>query len=501
MKKSVLTPMGLLAASALALTACGGGDSNGSGDGDAPAKIGWMAMLHSSTTPPPDGLIESELQDYTGVDIQFQWVPDASKEEKINAAIASDSMPELVSLTQVNSSAVRNALASGMFWDVEPYLSDYENLAAIPEETIESARVSGGLYGVPIQKHLARYGVMVRQDWLDNLGLEVPHTLDELRDVARAFTEDDPDGNGKDDTYGFYERAESYTLGFRMISGYFGAGNYFEIDDEEQVVPSYTTDAHRDAVEWFADIYDNGWMNPDFVTLQKQNHIDGFLTDKGGIMIAPLSSAADYYRAASNVNPDTTMKWAIINDMTHGDVPRRILSDTNGGMGGWLAIPKSKVEDEDQLRVILKFINDLLDEKPFELMTIGIEGQHWELDENDAVIRIDEDKFATEVNPFTPVRPSDIVTTYKGVLPEQNEGNEAIAENADYVVLNVAQPLISETYDTKWSMISQNVNDAFNKYVSGHISLDEYDAIIEEQYGLGVDEIIAEFTAEYEKTK
>ncbi|MFS6554331.1 hypothetical protein VPJ68_02290, partial [Parabacteroides distasonis] len=36
----------------------------------------------------------------------------------------------------------------------------------------------------------------IRQDWLDNLGLEMPHTIDELYDVLTAFKEQDANGNG-----------------------------------------------------------------------------------------------------------------------------------------------------------------------------------------------------------------------------------------------------------------------------------------------------------------
>ncbi len=42
----------------------------------------------------------------------------------------------------------------------------------------------------------------IRQDWLDNLGLEVPRTWDEMAAVAEAFVTQDPDGNGEDDTIG-----------------------------------------------------------------------------------------------------------------------------------------------------------------------------------------------------------------------------------------------------------------------------------------------------------
>src|SRR5690625_7257205 len=68
--------------------------------------------------------------------------------------------------------------------------------------------------------------------------------------------------------------------------------------------------------------------------------------------------------------------------MTYGDVPRRIVSDTNGGMGGWLAINTQTVESEDDLREVLGFIDSLLDEEPFTLMTQGIEGEHYEVDDD-----------------------------------------------------------------------------------------------------------------------
>ena len=42
-----------------------------------------------------------------------------------------------------------------------------------------------------------------RQDWLTKLNLQVPTTVDEYYNVATAFASQDPDGNGKKDTYAF----------------------------------------------------------------------------------------------------------------------------------------------------------------------------------------------------------------------------------------------------------------------------------------------------------
>lgn len=484
-------------AAALALTACGSSGDGGSEGGGDSGPLTWMAMLHTPTTPDPDGPIHEALVEYTGTDFEMQWVPDASKEEKINAALASGTLADLTSLTQIDSTTVRNALTSGMFWDVEPYLSEFDNLSQIPEATIDVARVDGTLYGVPFQKPIARYGVLVRQDWLDNLGLEAPHTLDELADVARAFTEDDPDGNGEDDTTGFIERAESYGLSFRVLAGYFGAGDRFQLDDSGNIVPAFTTDAWKEAMEWYRGIYENGWMNQEFVTMQKDNQRDAIARGEGGIVITGLFEARGYLELAESIDPDTPMAWAQINDMTAGDVPRRIVSDTNGGMGGWLAINTQTVESEDELREVLGFIDSLLDDEPFTLMTQGIEGEHYEVDGDGVYSRINQTEWEQEVQPYASSRPADNVIIFKSDNEYVNRANELMAENADYAVTNPAQSLTSETYDRQWSTIDQTVMDAFNRYIVGDLDMAGYEAAIESTRSQGLDDIITEFTESY----
>ena len=65
-----------------------------------------------------------------------------------------------------------------------------------------NASIDGKTYATDRARALGRNGVTIRKDWLENLGLEEPKTIDEFYNVLKAFTKDDPDGNGKDDTYG-----------------------------------------------------------------------------------------------------------------------------------------------------------------------------------------------------------------------------------------------------------------------------------------------------------
>ena len=482
-------------AAALALTACSGGGEGGSDDGP----ITWMSLLHTPTTPDPEGEIHEQLEEVTGADFEIQWVPAASSTEKVNAALSAGELPDIIFLDNIRGTTVRNALTSGMFWDVEPFLSEFDNLSQIPEATIDVARVDGGLYGVPAQKPLARYGVLVRQDWLDNLGLDEPHTVEELAEVARAFTHDDPDGDGQDNTTGFIDRSESSQLGFRILSGFFGAGDRFQLDDEGDLVPAFTTDEWKEAMEWYRGLYEDGLVNQEFVTMQKTNQRDAIARGEGGIVVTGLFEARSYMDLAHSIDPDTPMEWALINDMTYADVPRRIISDTNGGMGGWFAISTTSVQTEEELREVLAFLDGLLEPEAFSLMTNGIEGTHFETDEDGVVTITDQELWLQEVEPYMASRPSQNLIDYKSSDEYVNLGNALMAENNEYAVTNPAQSLSSETFDQQWSTIESAATDAYNMYMVGQLDMAGYEEAIEALGSQGLDDIVAELTEAYQE--
>jgi putative aldouronate transport system substrate-binding protein len=484
-----------LAISGLALTGCGA--SGGSGDGSKDS-ITWMALLHTPTTPEKGGAIETALEEVVGKDLDFQWIPAASKDEKLNAAIASDNLADIVPLSLTESTA-RRALTSGQFWDIEPFLADFPSLSKIDPQILDASKIDGTLYGVPAQKPKARYGVLIRQDWLDALGLQVPHTTEELAAVARAFTDEDPDGNGKNDTTGILDRSESFDLGFRSLSGYFGAGSVFEVNDDDEVVASFTTEPFIEAMEWYRDLYQDGAVTQEFVTIQKQNQQDAIAQGKGGIVLTGLFEAKNYMALAQSSDPDTPMAWALVNDMTHEDVPRRILSDTNGGIGGVYAISKSSVKNEEQLKVVLGVLDKLLSEEAFDLMTNGIEGTHFEYEADGAVTIIDQTTWEQEVQPFSSSRMSETIKTFPSSTPYVDEGAEKMAENDDYAIVDISQSLTSDTYDSRWTEVLQSARDAYNKYMVGQLDIDGYQKAVDGLLAGDLGKIQDEFTEAYAK--
>ena len=97
--------------------------------------------------------------------------------------------------------------------------------------------------------------------------MEVPTTLDELYEVMKAFTFNDPDGNGQNDTYGFVGTG-SNTAYYENIFAAYGIPMGRMILLEDGTVTTYMKhENYLKAVEYFRRLYQEGIMDPDFATL------------------------------------------------------------------------------------------------------------------------------------------------------------------------------------------------------------------------------------------
>ncbi|GIP27769.1 sugar ABC transporter substrate-binding protein [Paenibacillus sp. J23TS9] len=487
----------------LLLTACGDKGKTGEASGNAAdpnvkANISWLNILHTAS-PPTDTVIK-KIEEKTNAEVKFSWVPDASKEERINTSLASDSLADIVTLTILDNSSVRNALKSGMFWEVESYLDEFPNLAKISQDTRTSASIGGKLYGVPFQKDLARNGVVIRKDWLDKLGLAVPKTTDELMAVAKAFTEQDPDGNGKKDTTGFMDRSDLIYGAFKTLSSYFGTPNNWKVSDDGKMTPEFDTEEYVKTMDYMKQLYDNGYINQDFAVTAKTDQQQKFAQGKAGIYVGALFDSKNLKNMAKGVQDN--MELVLVNNITPtGNEADRAIWAANNGIGGLLAFPKSEVKDEAELKRVLKFVNDLMDDDMYALLTYGIEGVHYSVDANDAATITNQDLWQQEVQPFASSRPNETGYKIHDADPLKAESDKLIKENAEHAVLNPAYSLESETYTTQGSELQKIITDATYKYILGKIKIDDFKAAVENWKKSGGSKIISEYEAAYQAVK
>mgnify|MGYP000507021282 CR=1 FL=1 len=146
-----------------------------------------------------------------GINVEYLWTIRGSGEEfetRLRLALsAGEQMPDYLVLG--NGPLIHDLIDSGQFMPVDELFETYASpqLKAIMNEnpTMWNPYIRDGRpYAIPRPDNWVVLDptMWIRRDWLENLGLEAPTTLEELEVVMEAFTTQDPDGNGEDDTYG-----------------------------------------------------------------------------------------------------------------------------------------------------------------------------------------------------------------------------------------------------------------------------------------------------------
>lgn len=121
------------------------------------------------------------------------------------------------------------------------------------------------IYVIPQVMSYGRNGAMIRKDWLDNLGLDMPTTQEEFVEVLRAFKNDDPNGNGVADEIPTGGRAEARWMG--QLFGQYGIAMWegypqWDIYDGELTYSAVTKNM-RDCLEWMSGLYAEGLLDPE----------------------------------------------------------------------------------------------------------------------------------------------------------------------------------------------------------------------------------------------
>ncbi|WP_337100133.1 ABC transporter substrate-binding protein [Paenibacillus sp. YIM B09110] len=210
MKKAVA---GLLSFCLVATTIIAGCSSNNTDnnsgtnagtDGASGSKVKLTAIItkHPLTQELSKMKWLQDAEDRAGVDIEWQEVT-ADWDQKKGALLASGDVPDLI----VGPNAITDADFAqfpGLFQDltelVEKNAPNVQTMfSEKPETKVIATQLDDKIYGLPKYQRFwpgTATRQFINQKWLDNLGLQMPTTWDELYDVLIAFKEKDANGNG-----------------------------------------------------------------------------------------------------------------------------------------------------------------------------------------------------------------------------------------------------------------------------------------------------------------
>lgn len=198
-------------ASLLAVTALAGcsGKDNAAGDPGAAAQNGksvqvkvFKSHMGVGTIPDANNPHVKYVEEKTGVQYQLMTTPPGSEPtEYLNLMIASADMPDILRpIGGIEQTLIKQGGALALDDLLPKYAPNvWKNIPQEAWDVVRSASPDGKIYYVPKVFLVPERAPLIRKDWLDKVGLPLPKTTAEYKEVLKAFRDKDPNGNGKPD--------------------------------------------------------------------------------------------------------------------------------------------------------------------------------------------------------------------------------------------------------------------------------------------------------------
>lgn len=519
----------LLAASMAGLTACGGGAAvNGVSDnksGSGPALTGRDAAVSAAASSgsagervpvkwlttgdqaaraikPGDRIIQA-IDDRLGIDLQVQTVPEGNV-EKVNVAMASGDFPDIVT-GAYGTSATQQWIDSGIVIPINGYM---ESQPAIREymKDYEWSDTDGKYYGLPFitQMNSANLLVVMRKDWLDKLNLEYPETLEDMKNVLTAFTKDDPDGDGKADTYG-YTCPKPDSAGATPFDWVFFANGLpyadYSLDAGDHVIPWFEDPSFIPSMKYIKDLWDGGVIDPEFMLNDRPKAEEKFFQGKSGSLLgATYRHIIRYDNSLKQLFPESSTAYG-----PSPKGPEGKFGLSRQGKGGMMTCITTACKNQDKAA---EFLNFMVSKEGNDLLRLGVEGIHYTRENGNIVLNEEErakDAFSPDGWAHALAWGSFYWPLEADYIPANDPDRTAELDTVKVAVQCQVKNLVKQKTPAEISDGSA-VNDIFIQYFSdmlqGKVSIEEGAGRLSKDWrSQGGDKILEEVNAAYKALK
>jgi putative aldouronate transport system substrate-binding protein len=386
-KKAVSVSLALLLSSTALMAACSTQDKPANqgagaetGKEAAPAKGPkpkiTVSIYDRNNVPEGEGTITNNrwtkwINEKAPVQVEFVPVPRATSAEKFNVLFASGEAPDLI---MEFSNAYTKELASKgqvipLDEPIEKYSTTYKKFLQDNPVIKKSTLFNGKTYFFGrLLPFTPNHYLVIRKDWLDKLKLPVPKTTEEYLQVAKAFTEQDPDGNGKKDTLGttFHDIEFFYQFDPATLSAY--------LLQNDQYVRMW--DRAKAVIDMKKKLYDAGTVDKDIFADKtgakaQQDWVNGKLGIYGSDNLEGIKGYGVYETFKKN-NPNAEV---LILPM-----PKSEFGQFAPATGTPIQFNAAINATTKNVEAVIKYVDWLASEEVQKTLQFGFEGEHYKME-------------------------------------------------------------------------------------------------------------------------
>lgn len=450
------------------------------------------------------------MKEITGTNVEFQHPPAGQEQDQFSLMFSSGDLPDLVETNWLGVNVPGgpdNAINEGRILRLNELIEAHApNLTRILDENPEWRKMitsdAGNIYTFPFirgdEMLLTVHGPALRQDWLDQLGLDMPTTLEEWETVLTAFKEQDPNGNGVADEIPFLLEMGAINYGhafigaFGMTNGFYNDGGTIKFGPIEPEFQTFLTMLNR----W----YENGLIDQDYASSDGQlrdakvsnNELGAYVTYAGS-GIGRMNGLVRESNPAFQLMPAPYPKLN-----ADADLPIGQQDPVFSGNGVAISTKASNPEE------IVKWLDFKYGEEGHMLFNFGVEGESYEMVDGvptytDIIMNNPDGLPVTQAMAryFRAVFSGPMVQD-KGYIEQYYEMPEQKQALVNWTQANhdKLMPPVTLTAEenTRYSSIMSEVNthrdEMIDRFIMGASPMAEFQAFVDALVGMGIEEAI-----------
>ncbi len=448
-----------------------------------------------------------KLEEITGVHVDFKHPATGQEDQQFNLMMASGEYPDVIERIWTSvPGGPQKYIKEKKIVKLNDYIDKYApNLKKVLEEHPYWKKLittdDGSIYSFPFLRedevNMTFYGPVLRKDWLEKLGLEMPETIDDWHTVLKAFKEKDPNGNGKADEIPLLIHKDAITS--NAFVGAWGITNgFYQVDGKVKYGPIQTE--YKEFLTLFNDWYKEGLIDKDYIATDDKL-IDAKVTNNqlGSFMGYTGSSIMRYMQLMADKNPDFSLTGAQYPVHNEGEVPFFNLGETPyNGVGAAITTSNENIVET------VKWLDYKYSKEGHMLFNFGIEGESYEMVDGyptykEIITKNPEGlSMSVALAKYVPVGWSGPVIQAKEYaeqytsMPEQKEAVENWKKGSNERVIPPVTPTQEESseYASIMNDIGTYKSEMINKFIMGEEPLSNFDEFVKTIESMGIERAI-----------
>jgi putative aldouronate transport system substrate-binding protein len=498
----------IIALSASVLSGCSDDSKQGAVPGassqaspKAPAKLSVLTMDQGRVWKADNPAI-LELQKKTNTVLNVQLVPGGDYANKYSVLASSN---DLADISKTNGFDFQKYADSGVYMEISKLLDEYgPNLKSkLSKDAWDMVKYKGKTFAIPYENTPGKIVPIIRTDWLESLGLKQPTTLEEYKEVLMKFTFNDPDKNGKQDTFGIGSGGDgAWETDFMMIFGAFGAFPFQHEIKDNKVIPMVISPEYKQAIEYIKGLWDAKVMDPDFFVIKldaaQQKMAQGKIgTVTGWWSVAPQG----LYRALKMTEIVPGAKMEPFAKLVTGPTGKSALRSM-GNIAGSIQISANAKDPA----AAIKLLDYMATDEGWELARYGIKGVHYNTIEDGFLPegqKAFDEKWLDPLSQIVLRVDLFVKASASGKSDQQKLEYKYMKAALDYPLFQDAFYGLPQTEEQKTlgSDLNQFEKDMFIKFVTGKEPLSNWETYVAEWKKKGGQKILESRVAKYNELK